>query len=59
MRSNDFNNRQKTYVLVCKLPAGSSLIDMLRRNQYLLSDLEIPANSLLVVPMLIFLICFV
>jgi hypothetical protein len=59
MRSNNFNNRQRTYVFIYKLPAGSSLVNMLRKNQYLLSDLKIPANSLLIVPMLIFLICFI
>jgi hypothetical protein len=59
MRFNDFNNRQKTYVLVCKIFAKSSLINMLYRNQYLLFDLKVSANSLFIILMLIFLICFV
>jgi ABC-type lipoprotein release transport system permease subunit len=59
MRSNNFNNKEKVYVLVCKLSAGSSLVNILRKNQYLLSDFEVPTNSFFVILMLIFLICFV
>jgi hypothetical protein len=59
MRFNNFNNRQKAYIFVCKLSAGSLLVDMLHRNQYLLFDFEVSVNSLFVVLVLIFLICFV